>query len=179
MHQAPKLVKFAFFFCSAHLQITCLFSTNFMLKQLLTEPSCGTLSNSVVTVHPLALLYIGLYSLNTDMLSTCLLSDVFQIEGCLAGLDVGAMVCMLTQGDGWILKGRTGCVRCATHLGTWKMSSISCLVAQLTVMAFRQKHASLFQQAFTVSDFFTNSEPNACGGFLRECFSLRKSIVST
>ena len=58
----------------------------------------------------------------------------FQIEGCLAGLDVGAMVCMLPQGDGWILKGRTGCVRCATHLGTWKMSSISCLVAQLTVM---------------------------------------------
>ena len=107
---------------------------HFMLKQLLTEPSCSTLSNSVVTVHPLALLYIGLYSLNTDMLSTCLLSDVFQIEGCLAGLDVGAMVCMLTQGDGWILKGRTGCVRCATHLGTWKMSSISCLVAQLTVM---------------------------------------------
>ena len=43
----------------------------------------------------------------------------------------------------------------------------------------RQKHASLFQQAFTVSDFFTNSEPNACGGFLRECFSLGKSIVST
>ena len=43
----------------------------------------------------------------------------------------------------------------------------------------RQKHASLFQQAFTVSDFFTNSEPNACGGFLRECFSLEKSIVST
>ena len=33
-------------------------------------------------------------------------------------LDVGAMVCMLTQGDGWILQGRTGCVRCATHLGT-------------------------------------------------------------
>ena len=43
----------------------------------------------------------------------------------------------------------------------------------------RQNHASLFQQAFTVSDFFTNSEQNACGGFLRECFSLRKSIVST
>ena len=31
---------------------------NFTLKQLLTEPSCSTLSNSVVTVHPLALLYI-------------------------------------------------------------------------------------------------------------------------
>ena len=40
----------------------------------------------------------------------------------------------VTQGDGWILKGRTGCVRCTTHLGTWKMSSISCLVAQLTVI---------------------------------------------
>ena len=75
----------------------------------------------------LALLYIGLYSLSTDMLSTSLLSDVFQIEGCLTGLDVGAMVCMLTQGNGWTLKGRTGCVR------TWKMNSISCLVAQLTV----------------------------------------------
>ena len=43
----------------------------------------------------------------------------------------------------------------------------------------RQKHASLFQQASTVSDIFTNSEPNACGGFLREYFSLRKYIVST
>ena len=72
---------------------TCFSFTNFMLKQLLTEPgsSCSTLSNSAVTVHHLALLYIGLYSLSTDMLSTCLLSDVFQIEGCLAGLDVGAM----------------------------------------------------------------------------------------
>ena len=26
-----------------------------------------------------------------------------------------------------------------------------------------QKHASLFQQAFSVSDIFINSEPNACG----------------
>ena len=43
----------------------------------------------------------------------------------------------------------------------------------------RQKYASLFQQAFSVSDFFTNSEPNACGGVLRECFSRRKYIVST
>ena len=43
----------------------------------------------------------------------------------------------------------------------------------------RQKHASLFQQAFSVSDFFTYSEPNACGGFLRECFSRRNSIAST
>ena len=35
----------------------------------------------------------------------------------------------------------------------------------------RQKYASQFQHAFSVSDFFTNSEPNACGGFLKECFS--------
>ena len=107
-----------------------------MLKQLLTEPSSSTLSNSAVTVtvHHLALLYTGLYSLSTSMLSTCLLSDVFQIEGCSAGLDVDATVCMWTQGDGWIPKGRIGCVRFATHLRTWRMNSISCLVAQLTVI---------------------------------------------
>ena len=42
------------------------------------------------------------------------------------------------------------------------MSSISCLVAQLTVMLGQS-----FQQAFSVLAFLTNSEPNACGGFLR------------
>ena len=57
------------------------------------------------------------------------------------------------------------------------MSSISCLVAQLTVKL--DKSMPVFQQAFSVSNFFTNSEPNACGGFPRECFSLRKSVVST
>ena len=70
------------------------------------------------------------------MLSTCLLSDVLQIEGCLAGLDVDATACMWTQGNGctWIPKGRIGCVRFATHLRTWRMKIISCLVAQLTVI---------------------------------------------
>ena len=34
----------------------------------------------------------------------------------------------------------------------------------------RQKYANLFQQAFSVSDSFTNSELNACGGLLSECF---------
>ena len=29
------------------------------------------------------------------------------------------------------------------------------------------------------TQFEPNSKPNACGGFLRECFSLGKSIVST
>ena len=90
------------------------------------------------------------------MLSTCLLSDVSQIDGCLAGLDVGAMVCMLTQGGGWILKGRTGCVRFATHLrtctSTWRMSSISCLVAQLTVMLDKSMPV-LFSKPFLSQTF--------------------------
>ena len=34
----------------------------------------------------------------------------------------------------WENTGRTGCVRFATHLRTCRMSSISCLVAQFTVM---------------------------------------------
>ena len=54
-----------------------------------------------------------------------------------------------------------------------------CLIDCPAYSDVRQKYASLFQQAFSVSEFFTNSEPNACGGFLRECFSHRKSIVST
>ena len=41
-------------------------STNFTLKQLLTEPSCSTLSNSAVTVRRLALSHTGLYSPSTD-----------------------------------------------------------------------------------------------------------------
>ena len=91
------------------------------------------------------------------MLSTCLLSDVSQQEGCLAGLDVDAMVCILTQDEQHFL------FSCPAYSDV------------------RQKYASLFQQAFYVSDFYTNykSEPNACGGFLRDCFSRRKSIVST
>ena len=43
----------------------------------------------------------------------------------------------------------------------------------------RQKHDSLFLQTTSVSHFLTNSESNACGGFLREYFSHIKSIVST
>ena len=43
----------------------------------------------------------------------------------------------------------------------------------------RQKHASLFQQAFSVSDFFTDSEPNACGGSVRECFSVKSCLHLT
>ena len=110
------------------------------------------------------------------MCSVPVLCQIFlQIEGCLAGFDVDAMVCMLTQSNGWILKGNTGCVRFATHLRMWRMSSISCIVAQLIVML--DKSMPVFFSR-PVSEIFTSSEPNACGGFLRECFSRRKSAVS-
>ena len=60
-----------------------------------------------------------------------------------------------------------GCVKFATHLTTWRLSSISCIVAQLTVMldtstllqldtVLEQKYACLSQQ-YAFSDFFTNS----------------------
>ena len=108
------------------------------------------LSNSAVTVHHLASLDIGLYSLSTDMLSTCLLSDVFQIEGCLAGLDVGAMACMLTQGDGYPVPVDTTkedrlCQACHSYkdVEDEQHSMFSCPAYS----DVRQKHASLFQQA--------------------------------
>ena len=82
---------------------------------------------------------------------------------------MGAMVCMLTQGDGWILKGRTGCVVC--HSSRDVEDEQHFLFHCPAYSDVKQKHASLFRQAFTVSDFFINSEPNACGGFLRECFT--------
>ena len=68
------------------------------------------------------------------MLSTCPLSDVLQVEGCLADSDVDAMVCMWTQDDGWILQREEAVSGVATHQSIWRMRSISCLVAQLTVM---------------------------------------------
>ena len=42
--------------------------------------------------------------------------------------------------------------------------------------SIRSSHASLFQRACSVSDFFASCEPNACGGFIRSCFSLRSNI---
>ena len=70
---------------------------------------CNSTSSSIIVFRTLEPEYRYAEYPSSD------LSDVFQIEGCLAKLNVGAMVCMLTQGDGWILKGRTGCVRCATQ----------------------------------------------------------------
>ena len=42
----------------------------------------------------------------------------------------------------------------------------------------RARHASLFQQTSSVSDFFARCEPNACGGFIRSCFSHRSGILN-
>ena len=42
--------------------------------------------------------------------------------------------------------------------------------------SIRASHANLFQCACSVSGFFDNCEANACGGFIRNCFSLRSSI---
>ena len=69
-----------------------------------------------------------------------MVARVFSKRRLLSRCRCNAVVCMLTHGSGpcvrySILKGRTGCVRFATHLRTWRMSSISCLVAQLTVMS--------------------------------------------
>lgn len=38
-------------------------------------------------------------------------------------------------------------------------------------------HASLLQRACLVSDF-ASFEANACGGFVRSCFSLRNNILT-
>jgi len=42
----------------------------------------------------------------------------------------------------------------------------------------RNKHAKKFQQTCTVPGFIVKCEPNACGDFLRECFSCRRFILS-
>ena len=44
--------------------------------------------------------------------------------------------------------------------------------------SIRAGHASLFQHACSVSDFFAKCEANTCGGFIRRCFSLRSSILT-
>ena len=41
----------------------------------------------------------------------------------------------------------------------------------------RASHASVFQRACSVSDFFATCEANACGGFIRSCFSLANTVV--
>ncbi len=42
----------------------------------------------------------------------------------------------------------------------------------------RSQHLDLLQHCCTIADFMTLCEPNAFGGFLRECFACRKQILS-
>ena len=42
----------------------------------------------------------------------------------------------------------------------------------------RSQHLDLLQHCCTIADFMTLCEPNACRGFLRECFACRKQILS-
>ena len=69
--------------------------TNLTLKQLLTKPSSSTLSNlsslNVYKASPPEYKY-------AEYLSSVRCT---QTEGCLAGLDMDAMVCMSTQGR-WV-----------------------------------------------------------------------------
>ena len=44
--------------------------------------------------------------------------------------------------------------------------------------SIRASHANLFQCACSVSDFFDSCEANACGGFIRNCFSLRSNVLT-
>ena len=58
---------------------------------------------------------------------------------------------------------------------TWRMSSISCVVIQLTVMVDKSMPV-LFSRPFLTQTFSLNQMQ--CGGILKECFSRRNSIVS-
>ena len=42
----------------------------------------------------------------------------------------------------------------------------------------RLKHMHVFEQVCTVPEFLARCEPNACAGFLRDCFDCRKCILS-
>ncbi len=104
------------------------------------------------------------------------MSVVFQIGCCLAGLDVAAMACMLRQGVGWVLIGKTGCVRFVTNQDVEDEQHF--LFHCPAYSDIRRKYATMFQQAFTAPDLITKSEPNVLGGFLRESFSCREALLS-
>ena len=94
------------------------------------------------------------------------------------------MVCMLTQGNGWILvllvsthrlREDRLCRVCHSSKDVedkqhFLFSCPACVYSDV-----KQKHASLSQQAFSVSEFFTDCEPNAMpcarGGFVRVFFT--------
>ena len=78
------------------------------------------------------------------------------------------MVCVLTQGDGWILNVRTGCVK--FHSPKDVEHEQHFLFSCPAYSDARQKYTNLFQQTFSVSDSFTDPEPNACDDFQRVFF---------
>ena len=43
----------------------------------------------------------------------------------------------------------------------------------------RSKHVHLFQQVSSVSGFLNSLEANACGGFLRDCFTRRHAVLNS
>ena len=45
--------------------------------------------------------------------------------------------------------------------------------------SIRASHANLYQCACSVSGFFDNCEANACGGFIRDCFSLKEQYFDS
>ena len=104
------------------------------------------------------------------MLSTCLLSDLSQKEGRLAGLDEDAMAMVGYQTEDRLWQ--------VCH-SSKDMEAEHFLFSCPAYSDVRQNCASLFQQAFSVSDFSPKSEPNARGGLLRQFVPRRKSIVST
>ena len=94
------------------------------------------LSNSAVTVHHLALLYTKVYDLSTNMLSTCLLSDVSQIERLLSRFRCACHGLHVDTGQ-WVdtkREDRLCQVKLCHSSKDVEVSSIFCLVAQLTVI---------------------------------------------
>ena len=83
------------------------------------------------------------------------------------------MVCVLIQGVAKTVFTLTGCMS-SQHVEDKHHFIFDCPL----YCHIRARHASLFQQTSSVSDFFARFEPNACGGFIRSCFSHRSSILT-
>jgi len=68
-----------------------------------------------------------------------------------------------------------------THVYMWCISCPSSLDFVFDCPAYshiRSQHLDLLQHCCTIADFMILCEPNACGGFLMECFACRKQILS-
>ncbi|KAL3154701.1 hypothetical protein ABBQ38_011250 [Trebouxia sp. C0009 RCD-2024] len=112
------------------------------------------------------------------MLSTCQVSVVFQIDGCLAVVDVAAMACMHVDTGRWVGTDRKDRLSQVCHSNQDVEDEQHFLFHCPAYSDIRRQYAAMFQQAFTAPDLITQSEPNALSGFLRECFSCRKALSS-